>query len=156
MTQTENDMGIELTQLQLPDAVSPQGAYESVIVCRGFAFVSGQLPRSQGELRYCGTVGIDLSLDEAKEAAMLCAGNALAALKKALGGFERVIGLCRVTGYVACTSTFNEHPAVLDAASEYLIKALGENGRHSRTTIGVISLPRRAPVEIDIIAAIRE
>lgn len=149
-------MRTESTQLQLPEAVSPQGAYESVIVHRGFAFVSGQLPRLHGELRYCGTVGLDLSLAEAKDAATLCAANALAALNKALGGLERVIGLCRITGYVACTSTFNEHPAVLDAASQYLLKVLGENGKHSRTAIGVISLPRRASVEVDIIAAIRE
>lgn len=138
----------------LPSPHTPTGLYASVIVEGSFAFVSGQLPRKDGMLTVRGRVGDDVTLEAAKTAAQLCALNCLAAVEQALGGLEKVAQICRVSGYVACTSDFCEHADVIDAASAVLVNLLGDRGKHSRTSIGVASLPRHAPVELDMIVSI--
>ncbi|RQS71979.1 RidA family protein [Burkholderia sp. Bp8963] len=148
-------MAFNPAELSLPAPFTPTGRYRAVVVQGGFAFVSGQLPRVDGELRYRGTVGVDLRIEEARDAARLCAANCLAVLDRELGGLHRLIRVVRVTGYVACHASFFDHADVIDAASDYLVGALGEAGAHSRTSIGVVSLPRHAPVELDLIAAIQ-
>ncbi|VVE15396.1 endoribonuclease L-PSP [Pandoraea iniqua] len=139
----------------LPPAHVPTGAYASVIIQGDFAFVSGQLPRVNGVVSVRGRVGDDLSLEAAKGAARLCALNCLAAVERALGGLDNVAQICRVSGYVACTGDFYEHADVIDAASAVLVDMLGSRGHHSRTSIGVASLPRQAPVELDMIVSIK-
>lgn len=139
----------------LPVPFSPTGCYQSVVMQDGFVFVSGQLPRVDGVLVARGVVGLDLSLEAAKFAAGLCAVNCLAALNHALGGLDRVAQVCRMTGYVVSAPDFHDHADVMDAASSVLVEWLGERGQHSRTSIGVASLPRRAPVEVDLVVAIR-
>jgi enamine deaminase RidA (YjgF/YER057c/UK114 family) len=148
-------MTYQPTPLQLPTPFAPTGMYKSVVVQDGLAFVSGQLPRLDGELRYRGTVGRQISIEEAKDAARFCAANCLAVLDQQLGGLTRVIRLVRITGYVACVETFYDHADVIDAASRYLIAILGDAGQHSRTSLGVMSLPRNSPVEIDLVAAVK-
>jgi enamine deaminase RidA (YjgF/YER057c/UK114 family) len=80
----------------------------------------------------------------------------LAALDQALGGLDRIERLIKVTGYVACTAGFTALPAVIDAASECFVEMLGAAGAHARSSIGVHQLPRGAPVEVELVAALRE
>ena len=96
-----------------------------MVLHAGIAYVSGQLPRQHGELRWTGKVGSELDLEQARQAARLCAARCLLALEEALGGLQRVERLLKVTGYVASAAGFVQQPAVIDAASEYFDEVLG-------------------------------
>ena len=78
----------------------------------------------------------------------------LSQLRAALGGFERVRRVVKVTGFVASAPGFVQQPSVMDAASELLVKVLGERGRHARSAIGVAELPRGVPVEVEMVVAV--
>ncbi|MFT4266330.1 MAG: RidA family protein [Xenophilus sp.] len=147
-------MTIQLDRLPVPSA--PGGVYRPVVIHGGIAYVSGQLPRQQGEVRVMGLVGRDVDLETARFAARLCAMQCLAALGRELGGLERVVRLLRVTGYVASMPDFVQQPAVIDGASEFFMEALGARGEHARTAVSTAALPRGAAVEVELIAAIRE
>ncbi|AYF71004.1 RidA family protein [Pseudomonas aeruginosa] len=137
-------------------AIVAGGAYQPVVLHAGIAYVSGQLPRQHGELRWTGKVGSELDLEQARQAARLCAARCLLALEEALGGLQRVERLLKVTGYVASAAGFVQQPAVIDAASEYFDEVLGgARGGHARAAVGVAELPRGAAVEVELIAAVR-
>jgi enamine deaminase RidA (YjgF/YER057c/UK114 family) len=141
--------------LRLPKAAAPAFHYLPVTVHERVAYVSGQLPKVDGEVRLLGKVGDDVSIAEAQEAARICILQALACLKQELGSLERVERVLKLTGFVASAPGFSQQPAVIDAASRLLTEAFGETGRHARSAVGVAELPRNAPVEIEMIVAIR-
>ena len=138
----------------LPAAATPAFQYVPVTIHERLAFVSGQLPR-QGESLVTGKVGVDVDLEQAREAARLCILQGLACLNQALGSLDRVEKILKVTGFVASAPGFNQQPKVIDAASELLVRVFGEAGRHARSAIGVAELPRNAAVEIELIVALR-
>jgi enamine deaminase RidA (YjgF/YER057c/UK114 family) len=142
--------------LSLPSAAQPSFNYVPVVVERGMAYVSGQLPKLGGEVRVQGRLGDAVSLEQGREAARICALQALACLAEALGSIDRVARIVRLSGFVASTPEFFEQPAVIDPASELMVEIFGECGRHARSAVGVAVLPRNAPVEIEVIAAIRD
>ncbi|MDB5846373.1 MAG: hypothetical protein JWP29_125 [Rhodoferax sp.] len=144
------------TEPILPQPSRAGGLYTPVVIHQGIAYVSGQLPRMNNELQFPGRVGADIDLATAREAARLCAMQALATLDRELGGLGRVIRLLKLTGYVACTEGFRQQPAVIDAASEYFNEVLGPRGAHARSAIGVFALPHGAAVEVEITVAVRE
>ncbi|MEF0780100.1 RidA family protein [Pseudomonas aeruginosa] len=131
------------------------GAIQPVVHLAVIANVSGELQRQNGELRWTGNVGSELGLEQARQAARLCAARCLLALEEALGGLQRVERLLKVTGYVASAAGFVQQPAVIDAASEYFDEVLGARGGHARAAVGVAELPRGAAVEVELIAAVR-
>jgi enamine deaminase RidA (YjgF/YER057c/UK114 family) len=137
--------------LSLPAAAKPAFAYVPVTLHDGVAYVSGQLPKIDGEVRVFGKVGREVTLDVAREEARVCALQALACLKKALGDLSRLRRVLKLTGFVASAPGFNEQPKVIDAASELLVELLGESGRHARSAIGVAELPQDAAVEIEFV-----
>ena len=138
----------------LPDPAVPAFNYQPVVVHQGVAYVSGQLPKEEGEVRICGQVGAKISLAQAEHAARVCVLQALACLQAELGELERVTRVLKVTGFVASAPGFNAQPKVLDAASTLLVEIFAEVGRHARSAVGVAELPRDAPVEIELIAAV--
>ena len=138
----------------LPAAATPAFQYVPVTIHERLAFVSGQLPR-QGESLVTGKVGVDVDLEQAREAARLCILQGLACLNQALGSLDRVEKILKVTGFVASAPGFNQQPKVIDAASELLVQLFGEAGKHARSAIGVAELPRNAAVEIELIVALR-
>jgi enamine deaminase RidA (YjgF/YER057c/UK114 family) len=142
--------------LTLPSAAQPSFNYVPVAVERGIAYVSGQLPKVDGEVRLQGRLGEGVSLEQAKEAARICGIQGLACLAEALGSIDRVSRILRVSGFVASTPGFFQQPAVIDAVSELMVEVFGEAGRHARSAIGVASLPRNAPVEVELIASVHE
>jgi enamine deaminase RidA (YjgF/YER057c/UK114 family) len=113
-------------------------------------YVSGQLPYKDGELLGQGTLGRDLELETARDLARQAALTALAVAADAVGGLDRV-RIVQMLVFVASTPEFGDQSKVADAASELLVEVLGENGRHARTAIGVASLPRNSPVEIQMV-----
>jgi enamine deaminase RidA (YjgF/YER057c/UK114 family) len=133
----------------------PHDPLDAVVIHDGIARTSGQLPRIEGQLVCIGTLGETVSVAEGKAAAEVCALNALAVLEAALGSLDRVERVLSVTGYVASAPTFHEHPTVMDGASRVLHDVFGEAGRHTRSAIGVASLPRGGAVEIEVVVALR-
>lgn len=140
--------------ITLPQAPAPRYNYVPFVVVRGLVHVSGQVPKVDGELRVRGRMGADVGLEEGREAARICARNALAQLVAAVGDLDAVEQIVRVTGYVASSPEFFDHPRVIDAASELLVAVFGDQGRHTRAAVGVASLPSNATVELDLIAAV--
>lgn len=141
--------------LTLPPAAQPAFNYVPVVVERGIAYVSGQLPKVNGEVLVLGRLGETVSVEQGQEAARVCALQALACLAEALGSIDRVGRIVRVSGFVSSTPDFFKHPSVIDAASELMVQVFGDVGRHARSAIGVASLPRNAPVELEVIASVR-
>lgn len=140
----------------LPDAASPSFNYVPVVLNRGIAYVAGQLPKVDGEVRVHGKAGGAVSLEAARGEARICILQGLACLRQALGSLDRIERILKVTGFVASAPGFNDQPKVLDAASDLLGEIFGEAGRHARSAVGVAELPRDAAVEIELIVAYRE
>jgi enamine deaminase RidA (YjgF/YER057c/UK114 family) len=134
----------------------PHDPLDSVVIHGGTARTSGQLPRIDGKLTCIGTLGDDVTVEEGKEAAAVCALNALAVIEEAIGTLDRVERVLTVTGYVASTPDFHEQPAIIDGASKVLFDIFGQAGRHSRSAIGVAALPRGGAVEIEVTVAFGE
>ena len=147
-TQRLTDLG-----MTLPDAAKPSFDYVPVTSHAGVLYVSGQLPKQDGEVRITGRLGDDIDIETAGFAARVCVLQGLACAAEFLGGLDHVGRVLRLTGYVASTADFHDHPRVIDAASELIGQIFGEHGKHARSAVGVASLPRRSPVEIELILA---
>lgn len=142
--------------LTLPASPKPQGWYVPVVRSGDLVFVSGQLPMEEGGVKHRGTVGEEVSLETAREAARLCLLNILAALEGngvPLASVRRVV---KLTGFVQSDAGFHDQPKVLNAASELLTDIFGDAGRHARAAVGVNALPLDASVEIEAIFEIDE
>ncbi|MEH7345601.1 RidA family protein [Bacillus sp. JJ1532] len=142
--------------LTLPEAVPPLYSYVPIVIHNHVAYISGQVPRVNGNIPYKGKVGEGVTIEQARELAEICVLKALSCLKEAIGSLDKVEQVLKVTGYVQSAPEFSQQPNVLDAASELLVKIFDERGRHARTAIGVAELPSNTPIEIDFIIAIRE
>jgi len=135
----------------LPVPPKPAGSYIPVAITGNLAFVSGQIPMQDGKVVFTGKVPIEKSIQDAQEAAKLCAVNILAQLKANLGSLDRITKIVRVSGFVNSTPDFTEHPKIINAASDLFFEIFGEKGRHSRIAVGVSSLPLNSIVEIDAV-----
>jgi enamine deaminase RidA (YjgF/YER057c/UK114 family) len=140
--------------LTLPPVVPPVAAYSPAIRTGSLVYTSGQLPFVDGQLSAVGKVGAEVSVEDAKEAAKLCALNALAAVHD-LVGLDAVVRIVKVVGFVASAPGFNDQPVVINGASEFLGEVLGDAGVHARSAVGVYELPRNTPVEVELIAEVR-
>lgn len=154
MTTTPTERLAELG-LELPEPAVPSFDYVPVAEHDGVLYVSGQLPKEGGEVRITGTVGADVSIEQAQRAARICVLQGLACAAAHVGGLDNVDRVLRMSGFVASTQDFHEQPRIIDAASELLGQIFGENGRHARSAIGVAALPRKSPVEIEFILTTR-
>jgi enamine deaminase RidA (YjgF/YER057c/UK114 family) len=134
----------------------PHDPLDAVVVHDGVARTSGQLPRIDGELTCLGHLGDTVSVEDGREAAAVCALNALAVLEAELGTLDRIARVLTVTGYVASAPDFHQQPAVVDGASQVLADVFGAAGRHTRSAIGVAALPRGGAVEIEVTVALSE
>ncbi len=140
--------------LELPAVPTPAGAYAPAARSGHLVFTAGQLPFEGGELKTTGKVGADVGPDEARNAARLCALNALAAAAAEAGGLDNLLRVVKVTGYVASAPGFNGQPEVLNGASGLVGEVFGEAGRHARSAVGVAELPLDAPVEVELVVEV--
>ena len=140
----------------LPEASSPVANYVSAVsfLEDKMIYLSGTGPKKTTGSYVVGTVGLELSKEEGYEAARLTGINLLARLKKELGDLNRVKRIVKVTGMVNSTKDFNEHPDVINGFSDLMVDVFGERGRHSRSAIGVVSLPMNIAVEIEMLVEI--
>ena len=144
---------LEAMGLELPEPAVPAFNYDPVVVHGDLAYVSGQLPKEDGEVWITGRVGEEVDVEAAQHAARVCILQGLAVVAAAVGGLAHVTRIVRVTGFVASGPGFHRQPHVLDAASTLLVEVFGDAGRHARSAVGVAELPRNAPVEIELIVA---
>jgi enamine deaminase RidA (YjgF/YER057c/UK114 family) len=140
--------------LELPDPPAPVAAYAPTVRTGNLVFVSGQVPREKGELKFRGHVGGDVSVDDGRAAARLCALNALAAVKKEIGSLDRIERIVKLTGYVSSAAGFTDQPKVIDGASVFLVELFGDKGRHARAAVGTNELPLGAAVELEMIVEV--
>ncbi len=143
---------LEKLQIVLPEVATPLGSYRPCVVSGNYIYVSGQLPIKEGELLYKGKVGEDISLEDAIEAARICAINSLAILKNETLDLNKIKKIVKVTGYVASSENFYKQADVINGASNLYFEVFGEKGVHARAAVGVYQLPINSPVEVDLIA----
>ena len=136
----------------LPAVAKPVAAYVPSVVTGNLCFTSGQLPFVDGALPMTGKVGRDVSAEDAKDLARLCALNALAALKLAIGDLDRVTRIVKVVGFVSVVPEFTAIPGVINGASEFFGEVFGDVGSHARSAVGVPALQLDSAVELEIIA----
>lgn len=135
----------------LPQVATPAGAYVPAVVSGNLVFTAGQIPLVDGKLAATGKVGRDLTAEQAKAIARICALNAVAAVKSVIGDLDRVKKVVKVVGFVSSDPSFSQQPAVVNGASELLEQIFGEKGIHARSAVGVAVLPLDAPVEVELI-----
>ncbi len=141
--------------LTLPTAAAPVAAYVPSVKTGNLVFTAGQLPVVDGKLVLTGKVGSDVTAEDAKKMAEICALNALAAISL-VADIDQIEKIVRVGGFVNGAPGFVAIPAVINGASELLMKIFGDvNGKHARTAVGVAELPLNAPVEIEMVVQLK-
>ena len=130
------------------------GNYVPLVQDGSHVYISGQIPRVENTVVVTGAAGAEASLSQAQTAAKICAMRALALLQRSLGTLEHVKAILRITVYVQSAPSFTQQSEVADGASELLFKVLGQAGAHTRTSVGVLQLPKNATVELDLIATV--
>lgn len=140
--------------LDLPEAADPPGAFVGAVRIGDLVTVSGQVPLKDGAVLRTGRLGEAVSIEEGRECARWALLNALAQLERIAGGLARVRGFGRLAGYVAASPGFARHGAVIDGASELLRELFPDRWQHARIAVGVSSLPRDVPVEIELTAMV--
>ena len=139
--------------IELPSVVPPVAAYVPAVQTGNLVYTSGQLPMVNGEMPATGKVGGQVTAEQGKELARVCALNALAAVD-ALVGIDNVVRVVKVVGFVASVPDFTGQPGVVNGASELLGEVFGDGGRHARSAVGVAALPLDAPVEVELIVEV--
>lgn len=118
-------------------------------------WVSGQIPRVGDAVLFVGALGDAFDVAQGRQAAAICAMRALAFLQRSAGSLNAIARVLRITVYVRCVPTFTQQSEVADGASDVLVRVLGPNGVHARTSVGVLQLPKGAAVELDLVAALQ-
>ena len=131
------------------------GHYVGLVEHGGLAYISGQIPRVGETVAVTGRVGGETTLDEGRRAARICAMRALALLRQHAGGLARVQRVLAMTVYTQSAPDFIRQSEVADAASDQLHAILGDAGVHTRTSVGVLALPKNAAVELDLVVALK-
>jgi enamine deaminase RidA (YjgF/YER057c/UK114 family) len=140
--------------LTLPAVAKPLAAYVPAVRAAGLVYSSGQLPTVDGTLVATGTVGDDVSPEQAADCARVAALNALAAIAEEAGGLDAVERVVRIVVYVAAVDGFRGHPQVGNGASELVGALFGPAGAHARSAVGVATLPLGSPVEVEVVAEV--
>ena len=139
------DLGIVL-----PKAAAPVANYVPFVRTGNFMVVSGQLCLdAEGQLVAKGQLGGSVSVEDGQKAARACAVNILAQLKAGLGDLDKIARVVRLGGFINSAVGFADGPKVMNGASDLMVAAFGDKGRHARTTIGVAALPLDAAVEVE-------
>jgi len=141
--------------ITLPTPPAPVASYVPYVISGNQVFVSGQVTIGAKGLEYVGTVGKELSLEDGKAAARLCAINVIAQLKAACGGdLDRVKRVVKVTCFVNAVPGYAQHPEIANGASDLFVEVFGDAGRHARAAVGAGSLPRNVATEVEAVIEI--
>jgi enamine deaminase RidA (YjgF/YER057c/UK114 family) len=140
---------LEEMGLSVPVASIPLAAYLPAVRTGNLIFTAGQLPLIDGQIVATGKVGRDVTTEDGKRLAEVCALNCLAAVET-LVPIEKIVRVVRVVGYVNGITGFTNQPAVINGASELFVNLWGDFGKHARSAVGVAELPLDAPVEVEL------
>ncbi|HUZ33668.1 MAG TPA: RidA family protein [Xanthobacteraceae bacterium] len=138
------ELGVMLAQ-----PAAPVANYVPFVRTGNLLFVSGQICHDAGALVAKGQLGGGVSIEDGQKAARACAINLLAQVKGALGDLDKVVRVVRLGGFVNSVAGFTDGPKVMNGASDLMVAAFGDKGRHSRTTVGVSALPQNAAMEVE-------
>lgn len=141
---------------ELPTVPSPLGAYVPIVRANRLIFLSGLLPMKDGRLLYQGRIGREVSIEQARECAVQVVLNCLSLINSEIGTLDILKRCIRINGYLQTVEGFTDHPIVLNAASDIIVKVFGEAGRHTRIAIGAYSLPMNSPLEMDFIWSLED
>ncbi|MCV7090855.1 RidA family protein [Mycobacterium interjectum] len=144
---------LERLGVALPEVAAPLASYVPAVRTGNLVYTSGQLPIQSGQLAGTGKVGAEVSPEQGRAMARICALNALAAVNS-LVGVDAVTRVVKVVGFVASAPGFNGQPGVVNGASELLAEVFGDAGAHARSAVGVSELPLDAPVEVELIVEV--
>ena len=142
--------------LELPPVADPAGLYVYTRRVGNLVYVSGQTPDINCVLQIKGVIGEDLTIEEGKEAAKLSALNILSVLKRELGDLDRIKQFVHLTGFVRCAKGFEDHPQVINGASELFRELYGAAGVGTRIALGAYELPEGAATELTAIVEIQD
>lgn len=147
-----------LEQLGFPiDQTTPEGTLvDAVAVVGPMIYASGQVPFRGETLEFVGKVPSEVSIDQATEAAALCAANCLRAVRAEIGSLAKIERVVRITGYVNSDSDFTSQHLIINGASQLVREVFGESGRHARTALGLAQLPLGVSVEVEMILLLKE
>ncbi|KZC98342.1 RidA family protein [Oceanibaculum pacificum] len=138
--------------IDLPNAAAPAANYVPYVVSGKLIFVSGQIPVLNGDIKFKGKVGVDLTVEQGQESARLCALNLIAQAKAAAGGdLDRIARVVKLGGFVACQPDFGDQPEVINGASNLMVDVFGDAGRHARFAVGANVLPRNVATEVEAV-----
>ncbi|HZT89805.1 MAG TPA: RidA family protein [Stellaceae bacterium] len=136
--------------IELPAPAAPIANYVPFTVSGRLVFIAGQICQWNGERRFVGQLGRQISIADGQQAARLCGLNILAQLRAAAGGDLDKVGRClRLGGFVNCTAEFTDMPQVVNGASDLMVEVFGDKGRHARAAVGSSSLPGGVAVEVE-------
>jgi enamine deaminase RidA (YjgF/YER057c/UK114 family) len=141
--------------LELPIAAKPVAAYVPAIRTGNLVFTAGQLPLFNGEMAGVGKVDGEVTPEQAKELAQICALNALAAVET-VADINKITKIVLVVGYVNCVPGFINAHLVLNGASELFLAIWGDGAKHARSAVGIAELPLNSPVEIELTVEITD
>lgn len=138
--------------ITLPTPPAPVASYVPYVVSGKNLYISGQVTLTPEGLKYLGAVGKELSIEDGKAAARLCALNTIAQAKAACGGdLERIKRVVKLTVFVNSAAGFAQQPEVANGASDLFVEIFGEAGKHARSAVGAVSLPRNVATEVEAI-----
>ncbi len=141
--------------IQLPDPPKALASYVPLQQVGELLYTSGVIPVWNGEIRFRGMVGGDLSLRDGVQAAEICALNIISLIRQHIGSLDRVEQFVQLSGFVRSAPGFEDQPKVLNGASDLIFKVFGERGRHTRQALGTNELPLGVPVEISAIVRLK-
>lgn len=139
----------------VPEAPKPLAAYIPALKDGSLVYTAGQLPTASGELKFKGKLGKEITEEQGKQAAELCALNCLSVIKSVAGSLDNIERIIKVTAFINSAPGFTDQPKIANGASEFLVKIFGEEGKHVRSAVGVNELPLNAAVEVEIIAKLK-
>ncbi len=141
--------------ITLPEPPKPVAAYVPGVVVDKFIYTAGQIPFVNGQLKYKGKAGKDVSVEDAYEAAKICVLNCLSIVKSLAGSLDNVEKVVKVVGFVNSAEGFDQQPKVINGASELLGQIFGDTGAHARSAVGVSELPLGATCEVELIVKLK-
>jgi len=155
-TATDIEGRLSTLGITLPAAPAPAANYLPWTLTGNQLWVAGQAPIRDGKYDYVGRVGREVTPQDARAAARLCAINVLAQVKAACkGDWSRLVKTVRICGYISAAPDFFDFPKVLDGCSDLMFEVLGDAGKHVRTVMGVSGLRFNVPIVVDAVFEVR-
>lgn len=142
--------------IQLITPVAPTANFLKAVRVGNFVYLSGHGPDKPTGGQVIGKLGSNLNIDEGRQAARLVGISLLSTLKKEIGSLNKVKRIVKVLGMVNAVPTFENHSQVMNGFSDLMVEVFGDNGRHSRSSVGMSSLPANIPVEIEMIVELKK